>query len=274
VSAPIDESARRRRRRRAIRSSCTDSDQTLPRPRETESIERAESVERNAFDDKEPCRASLGPLESGDSPPLGISPLSVSLSDADPVVDEAIRVTQPAGADQTKRCIFEFARALKAISAYAGADAVELRQVVRRWHDIALPVSGITAFSEAFGMFEFAWVRVKFARGECPLNLALARAKREGPPAIALELYPDEPDTQLLVGLCRELQRSAGQGPFWLAGRDAAALIGWKDTTAWRRINALKADKILVVTEKGSHRRRRATRYRYVAEDLSASRAA
>lgn len=69
-------------------------------------------------------------------------------------------------------------------------------------------------------------------------------------------------DTLRLIRLCRELQRTAGSGPFFLAGRTVAELLDMDPVTAWRRLTALEADGILDVVERGT--RTKANRYRYL----------
>lgn len=59
-------------------------------------------------------------------------------------------------------------------------------------------------------------------------------------PAVA-ERY-EQPELRLLVSLCRELQRATGDGPFYLAvrtgakivGKDAATVSTWSSTESWR----------------------------------------
>ena len=68
--------------------------------------------------------------------------------------------------------------------------------------------------------------------------------------------YADEPKLQLLVSLCRELQRSAGDSPFFLSCAKAGDLLGLQPMTVWRWIELLKDHRVLELTKKGTTGRR------------------
>ena len=72
----------------------------------------------------------------------------------------------------------------------------------------------------------------------------------------------DALETHLLVKLCCELQREAGDGPFYLSGPTAGHMIGTGRWTAWRRLKVLKAVGVLEMVEKGTTQR--ATRWRHL----------
>ena len=72
----------------------------------------------------------------------------------------------------------------------------------------------------------------------------------------------DSDATKRLVILCRELQRHAGDKPFFLGCRDAAKVCGFADhVTAWKKLNMLVADQILepLVADKPRQRREAAS---------------
>ncbi len=69
---------------------------------------------------------------------------------------------------------------------------------------------------------------------------------------------------RLLVALCRELQRAAGDGPFYLAARTAGRLLEVEYTTAWRWLTGLCHDEVLALVTSGSQAERKANRYRYL----------
>jgi hypothetical protein len=177
--------------------------------------------------------------------------------------------TLPNRAGERNRCIFELARALKAVPGLADAAAVDLRDVVRWWHEQALPIIGTKPFDATMADFLAAWPAVRFPRGHDPMALIVERASREPLPQVA-QRY-DAPETRRLVGICRELQRACGDGAFFLACRSAAALSGLEDhVSAWRRLRMLEADGVLRAVQRGD--KRRATRYRYVADEIPAGR--
>jgi hypothetical protein len=69
-----------------------------------------------------------------------------------------------------------------------------------------------------------------------------------------------------LAALCRELQRAAGDGAFFLSCRTAGDLLGVSRTQAGRWLWLLNHDGIIRTIEKGGAAKtpRRATRYRYM----------
>ena len=67
-----------------------------------------------------------------------------------------------------------------------------------------------------------------------------------------------------LTALCRELQRAAGAGPFYLSCHTAGRLLGADPKSANRWLFFLEDEGILQTVEKGSNRTQRATRYRYL----------
>lgn len=71
-----------------------------------------------------------------------------------------------------------------------------------------------------------------------------------------------------MIALCRELQRMAGDHPFFLGCRDAARLVGFGNDhmTASRRLAMLCDDEVLELKEKGwqSPQGGRSSRYRYL----------
>jgi len=220
----------------------------------TERTERTETTER--AETTETTEGNCSILSA-----LSVAqPGSTSLDDA---LEAAIQSTLPTATGRRNRAIFEFARALKAIPALAEAPVGALREYVRDWHELALPVIGTKPFEETWADFVVAWQRVKFPRGQEPMVLIVQRANAGPLPRVA-ENY-DAPETRRLVAICRELQRASGENPLFLSCRTAAALVGLDQTTAWRRLLMLVADGVLVVVQKGTLHR--ATRYRYVGGD-------
>jgi hypothetical protein len=182
-----------------------------------------------------------------------------------PGIDAAIVRTLPIGPGKRNKLVMQLARSLKAIPELADAPAQPLRPYVKRWHRLALPVIGTKPFDETWIDFLRAWPRVKFPLGSEPVRQVFEAAKRTGTPKVAMQ-YEQEP-LRLLVALCRELQRVAGTGPFFLACRTAGSLLGVDHTTAWRWMFLLQEDGVLKEAEKGSQAKHRASRYRYLGGD-------
>jgi hypothetical protein len=184
-------------------------------------------------------------------------------------VARAIEDTLP-GTSAYRKWLFALARALKAFM--PDATPKELRPVVAEWHRRAQSVV-TTGFTDVWAEFLVGWDRVKVPAGEGVVEAAFRRSQAAEPPARAVELYP-EPQVRLLVSLCRELQRVAANGPFYLDCRTAGRLVGVHYSTAWRLLNvAFVADGILLAGKKGSQATRVANEYYYVDADDDATRA-
>jgi hypothetical protein len=180
-------------------------------------------------------------------------------------VEDAIRATMPSGPGQRNRMIFALCRRLKALPHLADADPGELRDVIQRWHQLALPAIRTKPFEETYIDFLRAWPKVKHPAGSGPLADLFQRASAAPPPSVATG-YEQE-GLRLLVSLCRELHRAADPGPFFLGCRTAGTLLGVDHTTAWRWLFLLKEDGVLELVSIGSQSTHKASRYRYVAGD-------
>lgn len=177
-------------------------------------------------------------------------------------IDGAILSTVPTGPGVRHRQVFELARALRAVPSLADAHALDLEPLVRRWHQLARPHITTKEFEETWIDFLKGWPRVKFPKGQEPMNAIFQTAiAADLPPAAARY---DGAGPKLLVSLCRELQRGSGENPFYLSCRTAAGLLQVDHTTANRWLFMLTTDRILRVEEKGNRATRRATRYRYL----------
>lgn len=103
------------------------------------------------------------------------------------------------------------------------------------------------------------------------MQMVLEQAKEQPLPAVA-ERY-EQTELRLLVALCAELQRIWGEDPFFLSCRKAAEVLNVKNAKGlpdhvktWRWLFLLTEEGILNEVEKGDLRKRRASRYRYLAE--------
>ncbi len=180
-----------------------------------------------------------------------------------PAVLHAIASTLPTGPGQRNRRLFHLARKLKAIPELANADFPELRPIVAEWHRQALPAIATKDCLETWADFVIAWPRVMFA-GDDVVEAAFARACAIAPPLKAVELYGTGPIV-LLCSLCRELQRIAGEGQFFLDCRTAGQLVGVDHSTAWRWLSkVLCADGILLAGAKGSRESGNANEFKYI----------
>lgn len=135
-------------------------------------------------------------------------------------LEVAVLRTQPTSGGQRHRRLFELARELKALSETADAELFALRPIVKRWHSLALPTIDTKSLDDSWFDFCEAWQRVRIPKGREPVRQALERASAMPLPREA-EQY-ESTGVRLLVGLSAELQRIAGEGPFYLAVRTVA----------------------------------------------------
>ena len=169
--------------------------------------------------------------------------------------------TLPTRSGMRNNNVFELARTLKAIPTLADAPGKHLRPYVRFWHEQALPVIGTKAFEETWIDFLKGWSRVKFPKGSGPMSGILSRALEAELPKEAI-VYEQEP-LQLLVSLCRELQRVHGDSPFFLSCRKAGQLLHVPFKTENRWLFLLVQDGVLDLVIQGSMSGHQASRFRY-----------
>jgi len=196
----------------------------------------------------------------------GQSDGSTTTTSFDAVVATAILESLPSSVGKRNRQVFELARALKAIPTLADAPVDTLEPYVRRWHTLGVQkgVIGTEPFEETWIDFIISWPKVKFPKGAEPMAKLFELAKGSPMPQAALRYEQD--GLQLLVTLCRELQKVSGAKPFFLGCRTAGSLLGVKHVTAWRWLILLANDKIVEEVEKGDRAQRRATRFRYLGD--------
>lgn len=189
-------------------------------------------------------------------------------------IEDAINATQPSTEGQRNNRIFLLARHVKAIEMLRDADFSTLRPIVQEWHRRAFQVIGTKPFLETWCDFVRAWKRAKVPAGDKPVQRAFELAKQaveSDPPLAVLDLYGSGPIV-MLATLCRELQRIAGAMDFFLDCRTAGHLIGVDHSTAWRYLDVLCADGVLVAGCKGSRATRKASKYRYIDINLTTAR--
>ncbi len=176
----------------------------------------------------------------------------------------AVLATLPSGMGQRHYALFTLARRLKALPHLADANLGDLKPLVRRWHQLALPVIGTKPFEESWIDFAEGWQRVRFPAGAGPLEALWLQAMAEAPPVAALAYEQD--GVRRLVAFCYQLQRHAGQAAFFLACRTAGTLLGVEHTTAWRWLRLMEIDGVLARVSTGSQKTQKANEYYYKGE--------
>jgi hypothetical protein len=150
---------------------------------------------------------------------------------------------------------------------YIDADPKQFETIVRKWHKKALSKIRTKEFEETWIDFLKAWPNIKHKIGDEPMARIFEAVIQLEPPEIAMEKYPDNSKLKIFVSLCRELQRAAGNNPFFLATRTAGKLLKISPMQASRWLYLLETDNILKVVVKGgtAENPRKATRFRYIA---------
>lgn len=182
-------------------------------------------------------------------------------------IEEAIERTLPKDIHTRHRKTFDFLRELKSMPEYTEADPKEFRSAVEQWHKKALPNIETKEFEETWIDFLKGWDKIKWEIGESPMAQIFEKAIQLEPPKVAVEKYPEHSKLKILVSLCRELQRAAGENPFFLSTRTGARLLKVKPMTISRWFFLLQSDGILKLVSKGGTAKtvRKASRYRYIA---------
>ncbi len=186
---------------------------------------------------------------------------------SDDLIERAIKETLPQELGTRNRKIFEFARALKSLPQFTEVEPKQFREIVKAWHNRALSNIRTKEFEETWIDFLKAWPRIKYKKGEEPIMKIFESTIQLEPPKIAVELYPGNAKIQLLLSLCRELQKASGTEPFFLDVRTAGRLLGVSHVQASRWLFLLVSDGILKIVAKGGTAKtvRKATRFRYIA---------
>lgn len=173
-------------------------------------------------------------------------------------IETAISATLPKTFGKRNQQVFQLARALRGISAFADAQPKTLRAIVQKWHSRALPHISTKPFEETWIDFLYGWPRVQI-----PMRLNLLedtmKTAIENP---VPDLKYEQPALRNLVGLCRELQAIMGDQPFWLSTRTAGRLLGQRPMTVWRWLFLLEQDGWIKTETRGNTSR--ATRFRYL----------
>ena len=175
----------------------------------------------------------------------------------DSQIEDAIAGTLPTGSGQRNGQLFAFARILKGFLRHLDRD--ELRQLVRIWHQRALPFIRTKDFDESWADFAIAWEKVKHPAGRS-LQAALDAATNQLPQ----EALPYGDQLRYLVSICCQLQKQWGESPFPLGCRTAGVALGISKTQANRLLKVLVLDGVLSLVTKGDKKSTKASEWRYI----------
>lgn len=160
---------------------------------------------------------------------------------------------------QRNKCLFNLARYLKGKTPKASRS--ELRAIVERWHELALPVIGTKDFITTWSDFQRGWEKVKVPYGSV-LNEIMGEIDMNDDIPQSLVNLGYEQKGYLLIRICKQLQFNAGDEPFFLSARQAGELLGIHYTDAAKYLHALVLDEILELVKRGAGNK--ASRYRYI----------
>ena len=220
--------------------------------------QRDKDSERQIFrgTEKRGSRGADATDEMDEKPPLAASVKTLP---------EAVQLSLKDGFRED--CLFVYARALKAFEITTGIklQPSELDTAFCLWWQTASTSKFLPAEADLDEYrFEFgdAFAKAKSPLGSNPLVEAIRRADTNPLPLIASRY--NNPKIRRLVGVCFQLQRLAGDNPFFLSFRSAAKVIDKKTlNSASQCMNGLVRDGILSITTKGTPGGRRATRFRF-----------
>ncbi len=165
--------------------------------------------------------------------------------------------TLPDHAGQRNHCLFELARYVK--GKHPDATRQELRDTVRGWHDLVLPVIETKDFSITMTDFMRGWEKVRQPHGI--IMSAIIANIDTTPPPVGIETLGYGDAGLKLVKICAALQEHHVPEPLFLSARQAGELLGIHFTDASKMLAALVADGVLVLVSKGVGKV--ASRYRF-----------
>jgi hypothetical protein len=178
------------------------------------------------------------------------------------VWEEAAKTLPQATGKRQHDAVFDLARSLKSLPAFADVDSAAFKPLLRRWHEAAASAFTDKAFEKSWFLFCDAWRSVRHGKGDGPFDRAVEAAKSATPPSCAMEYDSDR--LRLLVSLTRELQRLAGGKPFPLSCRQAGVAVGCDHQTAAFWMRGLVADGVLERVKTHDRKKRLADEFRYL----------
>lgn len=183
--------------------------------------------------------------------PFSSVPLRPLRSSSVSSLDEAVNIALPPGPGQNHSYLFLLARAIKGYETDAGVTSARERiTAFQKWYDAALQREVLRPGQprdKYLAEFFAAYKRVKYPLGLNEMILeALAAAKLRSPPPEAGFLQGSE--AKLLVSLCVEIQKRAGDSEWYLAARTAGRLIGLSHPAAALYLGMLVDLGFLMIT--------------------------
>jgi hypothetical protein len=147
----------------------------------------------------------------------------------------------------------DLARGVRALEVAEGrqwSDDEMLKRVFLPWYEQNRFLREGQTLADYWQEFLSAYDDVRYPLGEGILEQAFRRAASSDPPAEAARFR--DPRTRMLASWCRELQRAAGNEPFFLSTRTVSSgLKLGSPSRATAYLHRLTREKILAEVEKG-----------------------
>jgi hypothetical protein len=181
-------------------------------------------------------------------------------------LERLVSVATPTGKHQTHKYLFDLARGLRTLEVQEGGIKFPIdrvKEIFNVWHTSVPPEFLSHSHEDYFMEFLACLNSVKV-----PLSIrnalkdALDNARSNALPAAA-ELVTD-PAKKLLIAVCYQLQKIAGDAPFFLSARDCQKFLQrpWRTCAYW--LSGLVVLGVLKVEKKADFAAHKATRFRYI----------
>lgn len=179
-------------------------------------------------------------------------------------VEAAIKSTVPASFGTRNDCLLRFLCRLKGILGVRDATPQQLRPAIRSWWERCKQVNRDKDFTETWTSVLSAWPNTR-GEGAFLASALLAAETHPDPFAQGVSDYlamRDEASFQRFVAFLCELDANSGGKVWYISNDKVGEVIGVGGKTAWRWLEVLKKQGVLIEVEPPRKRQRRAARYK------------
>ncbi len=178
---------------------------------------------------------------------------------------DAARLTAP-GQGYKNAGIMDVARRLKAIPELEELDAEDLEPLFRRWFNLSKRFVEKPNYQAALDKWVYVWDWVEINIESDTVYQSFQRVLSNPLPAIC-DKYKSRQKRQLLA-VCRDLELHKKHDAWFISCDKASRIMGIAPMNVWRWLRHFELEGLLEVVERGSTETRRATRYRYIGDDI------
>jgi len=174
----------------------------------------------------------------------------------------------PTSPRQNHSCLFKLARGMKGLEAQSGTSLSPKKkeEMFDQWYQYNRFLREGQSWEDYYFELLASYDGVQFPLAqEDVLKSALENARSSTPPPETTHF--EDKRMKLLASICRELQLMAGDRPFFISCRNAAALVGQishKTASKWLVGFRRMSNPLLEVINRGGPHNNKATRYRYL----------